>query len=160
MNKLQEIIVIIHRFSGSHDHHIRNPLTTYLLNLIDLSKHLRRRKISHQTSDRWCTECTSHPATDLGGNTDRISMLIFHKNTFDYISIIKTEQELVRTVNLGNLSLQHNNRENLIILFQFFPQSLWKIRHLIKMIYQLHMQPFINLFCTKCFFSDCRHLFL
>ena len=58
------------------------------------------------------------------GNSVCISMLIFHKNTFDYIPIIKTEQELVRTVNLGNLSLQHNNRENLIILFQFFPQSL------------------------------------
>ena len=37
VNEFQKIVIIIQRFSGSHDHNIRNSLASYLLDLVNLS---------------------------------------------------------------------------------------------------------------------------
>ena len=43
---------------------------------------------------------------------------------------------------------------------EFFPQAPGKIGHFLKAVCQLHMQPFIDLFPSKGFFSNSRHFFL
>ena len=37
VNEFQKIVIIIQRFSGSHDHNIRNSLASDLLDLVNLS---------------------------------------------------------------------------------------------------------------------------
>ena len=51
-DKLQEIIIIVKRFSCPHDHNVVDSLACDLLDLIDLSQHFRGRQIPLEASDR------------------------------------------------------------------------------------------------------------
>ena len=52
MDKFYEIIIIVQRFSGSHNHHIGNSFFCNLLNMIDLTEHLRCLQTPDESSDR------------------------------------------------------------------------------------------------------------
>ena len=52
MDEFYEIIIIVQRFSGSHNHHIGNSFFCNLLNMIDLTEHLRCLQTPDESSDR------------------------------------------------------------------------------------------------------------
>lgn len=87
VQKLHNIIVVIKRFSDSHEHHVAYPLTTFLGHGVDLIEHLGRLQGTHQTCQSGSAEFTSHPAAYLCRDTDAVSVLVLHQNCFHTVVI-------------------------------------------------------------------------
>ena len=81
-DKPKQIVVIIKRFAGSHDNHMRNPFARDSSDLINLPQHFRRQKAPDQSVDSGSAESAAHAAADLRGNTDAVTESVFHKNAF------------------------------------------------------------------------------
>ena len=87
-NEPEQIVIIIERFPGSHDHHIGNALFRILRNCINLIQHLCRCQIPFPAIESRGTEPTSHFAAYLGRNAHTVSMLIAHEHTLHEIPVL------------------------------------------------------------------------
>ena len=96
-----QIVIVIQRFSRSHDHDAVHPPAGQIYHLIDLSEHFRRSQVAYQSADGGCTESASHPAACLGRYAKRIPVMIRHEYGFDDLAVIQPEQELLRSVLFG-----------------------------------------------------------
>ena len=60
MYKAYNMIIIIHRFAGSHYYYIRYPLSRYALDPVNLIQHFRRKKVSCPASNSGSTKTAPH----------------------------------------------------------------------------------------------------
>ena len=103
MDKADQVIVIVQRFTRSHHNHVGNAFACIALNLINLVQHLRRAQVPFQAVQGRSTETAAHPTPHLRGNTNGISMLITHQDTLDDIAVREAEQVLSGSIDLRNL---------------------------------------------------------
>ena len=102
-DKPKKVIIVIHRFSCPHHHHIWYPFSRQFLNPIYLIQHLGWEQISGQSANSRSAKPAAHAAAHLWRDTHRIAMLIFHPDTFNHIAVTETEQIFLRPVNPGSL---------------------------------------------------------
>ena len=157
--KHHKILIIIHGFTGSHNHHIGDPLSGDPLNGINLVKHLGGTQIAFQSIQRGGAETTAHPAAYLRGNTDTVAVPVLHPYTLHHIAVRQTKKKLLRSVYFGLLDFHHGQLGIFIFSFTFLSQIPGEIRHLLKASGKLHMHPLIHLFCVERLFPCCRQFF-
>ncbi len=63
-DKADEIVIVVQRLPGAHNHNVGHPLPGGLLDLINLSEHLRRFQIPFEPADGGCAKAhpIRHPA--------------------------------------------------------------------------------------------------
>ncbi len=143
------IVIIIKRFSRSHDDDIGHPLFCIFLNLIDLLQYLRRPQISRQPIQGRGTETAAHAAACLRRNTDRVAVFILHKYALNDMAVRKPEQIFACAVDPRYFHVGDPERYHFIVLCQPAAELPGQIRHILKRIRQLLVKPLEDLFCTK-----------
>ena len=156
-HKADQIVVVVHRLSGTHDHNIGNALPGQRLNPVNLIEHLGRGQISLKSVKRGRAEATTHATADLGGDADRVAVMIFHPDTLNHISIGKTKQILSRSVDCRDFDIHRRQRSQRTGLLELLAKRGGKIRHLVKICHELLMHPLKNLLCTESLLSSLSH---
>ena len=104
-DKPQELVVIIQRLSGPHDHHVGHRLSHGTPHRIDLFQHLPGREPPDQPADRGRAETAAHPAPGLGGDTHGIPVAVMHPHTLHHLPVREGEQEFPGPVQSGHLGV-------------------------------------------------------
>ena len=118
-HKAQNIVIIVQWFTNTHQYHIADALSTVTNSSIDLIKHFGRFKRTHQSRQCGRTEFATHSATNLCGNTERITMFVLHKNRFDAVLILQFQKIFHCAVQLGFQTANNFQGIYVIVLLQY-----------------------------------------
>ena len=149
IEKTHNVVVIVKRLTYSHHNYARNAFAKIALCGDYLTEYLARRKIAHLTAERRCAEFTAHTATRLRGNAYGITVLIFHHNAFDKLTVVHFEKIFYSTVKrrlLFSYYLRIEEKTDILIR-KLFAQRFRNIRHLFDR--RAEAKPFQKLICTK-----------
>ena len=144
LQKAHHVIEIIQRFTDAHENNVGDGLAGIQLGIQHLVQNLRRLQRANQAADGGGAEGTALAAAHLGGDTDGVAVLIAHDNGFYGVAVLQLPQVFDGAVQPGDLLAQHLGLIQVIGIFQFFPQGLGEIGHLIKASYA-PAQPFKDL---------------
>ena len=78
LNKLNNIIKIVQRFTNTHKHNVAYSFARILFGCIKLRKYLACCKVAYFASLCGCTELAAHAASHLAGNTDAVAVFVTH----------------------------------------------------------------------------------
>ncbi len=141
----QQIVVIVQRLPGAHDHHIAHPLSRQQRDGIDLIQHLPGGEVALQPLYARSAESAAHPAAHLGGDADAVAVLVLHPDALHQVPVRELEEEFLRAVYLGLLHLDGLERSVGETFPALLPQGLGEIGHLPEAPGQLHMHPLVEL---------------
>ena len=84
--------------ADAHQHHMRHPFARIFLGGINLGCNLSGRKVTHTAGLRGRTEAAAHRTAHLGGDADRIAVMIPHEYRLDAVAVRKLKQIFDRSV--------------------------------------------------------------
>ena len=87
LEEAAHIVIIIQRLADAHEHDVRDGQAGIQLRKQHLIQHFRRLEAADQSAARRGTEGAAHAAADLGGNADRIAVMVAHKHAFHAVSV-------------------------------------------------------------------------
>ena len=120
-DKLEHIVIVVERLTDSHNHDVADPLilTTLvkiLLNQHNLSYNLTVIEVALLFNQAGGTESAADIAANLGGHTDRKSIVLAHEYGLNQHTIRQLKEVLDRTVSrLLNNALFKRIDDKLII---------------------------------------------
>ena len=160
MNIFQEpgkVFIIVKGFSHPHDHHMVHFLSDIPAYRQHLVQDLPGGQVPDQPSFTGGAESTTHPATGLGGDADRVPVAVLHQHALYELSVRQPEQVLPGPILLGHLDRLRHQRFRVRFLRQFFPQSLRQVAHFLKGPHAF-VQPLKDLLCPELLLAGFRHI--
>ena len=159
LQKLHHVVVVVQRFTGTHQHDVGYPSAAVLLGKEDLIQNLCRGQIAALCRIVRCTEHAAHLAAGLGRHADAVAVLIFHQHGLNAVAVGQAKQILDGAVQLGHLLAQDLRLGDETLFVQFGTQRLGDVTHLVKRGDTL-VQPFEDLLGTVFRFAHfCQKYF-
>ena len=125
-----------------------DALPDVLLSGINFRADLPCFQVAHPARLGGGTEAAAHPATHLGGDTDRIAIVVAHDDGLNAVAVLHPQQIFHGAI-FGLLPTLDLRGRDIKPLFQLGQQGLGLIGHGGKLRDQLLMHPVEDLFCPE-----------
>ena len=155
--KLEHIVIVVKRLTNSHNYDVADPLILTTLVKILLHQHNLRNnltiiKVTLLFNQARSTESTADIAADLGGYTDRKSVVLAHEHRLNQHTVRQLKKVLDRSVSrlLDNALFKRIDNK---LIIELGNQVLGQVGHFLKRLDPLTIEPLPNLTSTEFLFS-------
>ena len=148
LKEAHDLIKIIQRLPDAHEDDVGDALPDVLLGGIDLRADLTGFQVAHPACLGGGAEAAAHPAAHLGGDADRVAVVVAHDNGLDAVAVGHPQQIFHGAV-LGFLPALDLGGSNVKLLFQLCQQGLGLVGHGRKLGDQLLVHPVEDLLCPE-----------
>ena len=145
VEEAEHVVIVQKGLSHAHEDDVGDPDAQFSLGGVDLRQHLGGPEAPGTAVDGGRAEGTAHVAADLGGNTDGVTVLVFHQDRFHGVPVVQFVKILDGAVD-GGRPFQHGLRvKDLVPLFQRGAELFRQVRHVGERRGVFLVQPGIDL---------------
>ena len=153
LQKIHHVVKVVQRFPDAHQNHMGHPLAGVLPGGIDFRRNFAGGQVTDPARLGGSAEAAAHGTAHLGGDADRVPVVVAHENRLDTIAVDKLQKIFYRAVP-GLLAAADDGRRDGAVLFQPGDQIFGLVGHGGKIGHLLLMEPFKNLFGTERRLAD------